>query len=97
MYQHFHLNFPGANAHHLPEWYSTDTLIADLPVIDNVVPGLRGCTLIQIYSGLNSELLSGHPMSLESNFSDTLHDFTCKYGAMEGLKSDNVKCETSLP
>ena len=52
--------------------------------------------VVQIYGGLDSELLSGHPMSSESSLPDMLHDFICEYGTMEGLKSDNAKSKTSF-
>ena len=52
--------------------------------------------MVQIYGGLDSELLSGHPMSSESSLPDMLRDFIHEYGAMEGLNSDNAKSETSF-
>ena len=52
--------------------------------------------MVQIYGGLDSELLSGHPMSSESSLPDMLRDFIHEYGTMEGLKSDNAKSETSF-
>ena len=52
--------------------------------------------MMQIYGGLESEFLAGFPLASESNLPDTLRDFICEYGAMEGLKSDNAKSETSF-
>ena len=52
--------------------------------------------MAQVYGGLDSEFLSGHPMSSESSVPNTLQDFIHDYGAMEGLKSDNAKSETSI-
>ena len=52
--------------------------------------------MVQIYGGLDSELLSGHPVSSESSLPDMLHDFIHEYGTVEGLKSDNAKSETSF-
>ena len=52
--------------------------------------------MAQIYGGLDSELLSGHPMASESALPSTLLDFIQDYGAMEGLKSDNAESETSF-
>ena len=91
MHKHFRSQFPAANVHHLPEWFSTDTLITDIPAHDDGLPGHGGCTLVQIYGGLQSKLLAAYPMSSESSLPDTLHDFICDYGAMEGLKSNNAK------
>ena len=73
-----------------------DTFFSDVPTADDGIPGHGGCTMVQIDGGLDSELLSGHPMSSESSLADTLHDFIREYGAMEGLKSNNAKSETSF-
>ena len=52
--------------------------------------------MMQIYGGLYSEFLAGFPLASESDLPDTLRDFIREYGAMEGLKSDNAKSETSF-
>ena len=52
--------------------------------------------MMQIYGGLDLELLAGFPLVSESDLPDTLRDFIHEYGAMEGLKSDNAKSETSF-
>ena len=96
MQKPFHSCFPAANVHCLDEWYSTDTLIANIPATDDGVPGHGGCTMLQVYSGLDSELLYGQPLSSESELPDTLHDFIREYGTMEGLMSDNAKSKTSF-
>ena len=96
MRKHFRSHFPAANVRRLPEWYSTDTFISDAPASDDGVPGHGGCKLVQIYGGLDSELLSAYPMASESSLPDTLREFICEYGAMVGLKSDNAKSETSF-
>ena len=95
MWKHFKSRFPAANVRHLPEWYSTDTFISDMPASDDGIPGHGGCKLLQVYSGLDSELLSAYPMSSEHELPNTLRDFIREYGAMEDLKSDNAKSETS--
>ena len=73
--KHFRSRFPGANVRCLPEWFSMDTFIAEEPAHDNGIPGHRGCTMAQVYGGLDSEFLSGHPMSSESALPSTLQDF----------------------
>ena len=95
MRKHFRSRFLGANVHRLPEWFSMDTFIAEEPAHDNGIPGHGGCTMAQVYGRLDSEFLSGHPMSSESALPSMLQDFIREYGAMEGLKSDNAKSETS--
>ena len=96
MRKHFRSRFPAANVRRLPEWYSTDTFISDVPAHDDGIPRHGGCRLVQIYGGLDSELLAGYPMSSEAELPTTLKDFIRDYGAMEGLKSDNTKSETSF-
>ena len=75
MHKHFHSGFPAANIRHLPEWFSMDTFIADILAVDDSVPGHGGYTMLQVYGGLDSELLYGHPISTKSELPDTLHDF----------------------
>ena len=94
MRKHFRSRFPAANVQQLPEWYSIDTFISDVPASDDGVPGHGGCKLVQIYGGLDSELLSAYPMASESSLPDTLREFIHEYGAMAGLKSDIAKSAT---
>ena len=96
MRKHFRSRFPAANVRCLPEWYSTDMFISNVPAHDDGIPGHGGCRLIQIYGGLDSELLAGYPMSSGGELPTTLKDFIRDYRAMEGLKSDNAKSETSF-
>ena len=96
MRKHFRSRFPAANVRRLPEWYSTDTFISDVPASDDGVPGHGGCKLVQIYGGLDSELLSAYPMASESSLPDTLREFIREYGALARLKSDNAKSDTSF-
>ena len=96
MRKHFRSHFPAANVRRLPEWYSTDTFISDVLVMDDGVPGHGGCCLLQVYGGMDSELVSGYPMMSEPDLLSTLQDFIHDYGAMEGLKSDNAKSKTSF-
>ena len=96
MHKLFRSRFPSANVRHLPKWYSTDTFISDVPAHDDGIPRHGGCRLVQVYGGLDSELLAGYPMSWEAEFPTTLEEFIRDYGAMEGLKSDNAKSETSF-
>ena len=93
--KHFKSCFPAANVHHLPEWFSTDTFFADTPALDDGIPGHGGCTMIQLYGGLNSHFLAGYPMSAESDMPETMEEFIHDHGAMEGLMSDNAKVEVS--
>ena len=94
--KHFNSCFPGANVPHLTEWYSFDTMFYDVPALDDGIPGHGGCMMIQMFGGLDSELLHGVPMKTESEVPDTILDFICHYGTMEGLISNNTKSETSF-
>ena len=38
MHKHFRSRFPAANVRRLPEWYSTDTFISDVPAHDDGIP-----------------------------------------------------------
>ena len=96
MRKHFRSRFPAANVRRLPEWFSTDTFISDVPAHDDCISGHGGCRLVQIYGGLDSELLAGYPMSSETELPTTLKDFIHDYGATEDLKSNNAKSETSF-
>ena len=94
MCKYFHTHFPSANVCHLPEWYSMDTIIADCPAIDDGVAGHGGCTMVQIYGGIDLELLLG--LSSESELSDTLCNFIHEYGAMDALSSTTLILNLAL-
>ena len=70
--------------------------IRSSPTFPLMMTGSLGCCLVQIYGGLDSELLASYPMSSETELPTTLKDFICDYGAMEGLTSNNAKSETSF-
>ena len=59
-----------------------DTIISDVPALDDGMPRHGSCKLLQVYIGLGSELLSGYPMASESKFPSMLQDFICDYGTM---------------
>ena len=52
--RHFKSRFPAANVRRLPEWYSTDTIFSDVPAADDGIPGHGGCTMAQLYGGIDS-------------------------------------------
>ena len=87
---------PPMSAGSLNGMSSTDTFISNILAMDDGVAGHGGCCLLQVYGGMDSELVSGYPMMSEHDLPSTLQDFICDYGAMEGLKSDNAKSETSF-
>ena len=96
MRRHYKSRFPGANVPRLPEWYSFDTMFFPTPAFDDGVPGHGGCTMMQVFAGMDSELLHGVPMKTETEVPDTILDFIRHYGAMDGLMSDKAKSETSF-
>ena len=66
------------------------------PAFDDGVPGHGGCTMVQVFTGMDSELLHGVPMKSETEVPDTILTFIWHYDAMEILMSDNAKSETSF-
>ena len=66
------------------------------PAFDDGVPGHGGCTMLQVFAGMDSELLHGVPMKSETEVPDTILDFIWHYGAMERLMSNNAKSEMSF-
>ena len=92
---HFKSRVPAANVRRLPEWYSTDTIFSDVPAADDGIPGHGGCTMAQLYGGIDSHFLKLITMSSEKDLPFTLEEFIRDHGAMQGLKSDNAKSETS--
>ena len=51
--------------------------------------------MAQLYGGIDSHFLKLIPMSSEKDLPFTLEEFIHDHGAMQGLKSDNAKSETS--
>ena len=79
MRKHFRSRFPATNVGRLPEWYSTDMFISDIPAHEDGIPGHGGCQLVQIYGGLDSELLAGYPKSSGAESPTTLKEFIRDY------------------
>ena len=48
-----------------------------------------------IFTGMISHLTEAFPMNAKSSFPETLEDFICKWGAPDGLFSDNAWEQTS--
>mmetsp|Transcript_20329 Transcript_20329/g.42624 ORF Transcript_20329/g.42624 Transcript_20329/m.42624 type:complete len:1867 (-) Transcript_20329:137-5737(-) len=93
--KHFKSRFPAANVRRLAEWFAMDTVFFDIPAFDDGIAGHAGCTMIQLYCGLISEFLAAYAMASESELPDTLLEFIRDHGAMQGIRSDNAKSETS--
>mgnify|MGYP005857053611 CR=1 FL=1 len=77
----------------MPEWVATDTFFSDIPAADDGVPGHGGCTMVQLYAGIDSESLFAYPMKSETQVPESLEEFIRQNGAMQGLKSDFAKSE----
>ena len=93
--KHFKSRFPAANVRRIPEWFSTDTFFSDVPAHDDGIPGHGGCTMVQIFGGLDSEFLHGTPLASESQMHHAFEDFIRSNGAPVGIMSDNAKSELS--
>ena len=94
--KHFKSRFPAANVCHLNETFSTDTIIMDVPAKDDGIGGHANCTLVQLFTGADSEFTSIYPIHVKSAFPHALQDFIRDHGAMKSLRSDNAKEETSI-
>ena len=93
--KHFKSCFPAANVNCIPEWFATNTIFSDVPAHDDGIPGHGGCTMLQLYGGVNTHFLAGYPLSSEASMPETLEDFIRDHSAMKGLMSDNAKSEVS--
>ena len=62
-----------------------------MPAHDDGIPGNGGCTMLQLYGGVDTHFLAGYPLSSEAFMPETLEDFIHDHGAMKGLMSDNAK------
>ena len=93
--KHFKSHFPAANINRIPEWFATNTIISDVPAHDDGIPGHGGCTMLQLYGGVDTHFLAGYPLSSKASMPETLEDFIHDHGAMKGLMSDNAKSEVS--
>ena len=60
MRRHFKSRFPGANVPCCDELVATDTLFSDTPAHDDGIPGHDGCTMLQLYCGIQSEFTAGY-------------------------------------
>ena len=72
---------------------ATDTFFCDTPAADDGIPGHGGATMLQLYVRLESQYVSGYPMTSEKQIPETLEDAIRKTGAPIGLMSDNAKAE----
>ena len=93
--KHFKSRFPATNINRIPEWFATDTIFSDVPAHDDGIPGHGGCTMLQLYGGVDTHFLAGYPLSSEASMPETLEDFIRDHGAMKGLMSDNAKSKVS--
>ena len=92
----FQITFPSCpNVRCLNETFSTDTVIMDIPAKDNGIGGHANCTLVQLFTGADSEFTSIYPIHSKSEFPHALQGFIRDHGAMKSLCSDNAKEETS--
>ena len=82
-----------ANVSRLNEWQATDTFFSDVPAAADGVPGHARSTMLQIFYGMFSGLISGYPMRSEKQVPQSLEDHIRKVGAPLGLMSDYAKSE----
>jgi hypothetical protein len=68
---------------------------SDTPAAEDGFAGHGGCTSVQIYTGTESAIAEGFPMSGEIEMPKNLHDIIWKHGTPYALISDNVKVVTN--
>jgi len=91
--KHFKSRFPGANVHRLHEWMAMDTFFSNVPAKDDGIPGHAGCTMLQVFLGLQSGYTQGIPMKSETQVPEAIEEVIRKTGAPIGLRSDQAKAE----
>ena len=92
---HYKTRFPAANVSRLNEDVATDTFFSETPALDDGIPGHGGCTMVQIFTGIKSHITEAIPMDAKSDFPESLKEFIRKWGAPNGLMSDNAWEQTS--
>ena len=55
------------------------------------IPGHAGCTMAQVYAGVNTQYLEGYPMKTKADMPGTLYDVITNSGAPQTLLRDNAK------
>jgi hypothetical protein len=91
--KHFKTRFPAANIPRRNEIVATDTFFSDIQAHDDGILGHGGATMVQLYTGIKSLITAIFPMKSESEMPGTLLDFIRKFGAPNGLFSDNAKVQ----
>ncbi len=91
--KHFKTRFPAANIPRRNEIVATDTFFSDISAHDDGILGHGGATMVQLFTGIKSLITAIFPMKTESEMPGTLLDFIRKFGAPNGLFSDNAKVQ----
>ncbi len=86
--RHFKSRFPQANVNRLREVFATDTFFAS-------TRGINGETMVQLFSGIKSQLVVPYGMSQESEGPTKLQEFIKDWGAPDGILRDNSKMQNS--
>jgi hypothetical protein len=91
--KHYKSRFPAANIPRRNEIVATDTFFSDVPAHDDGIVGHGGSKMVQLFCGTTSLITAIFPMRNESEMPSTLLDFIRKFGAPNGLFSDNAKVQ----
>ena len=67
----------------------------DEPDWDDGVSGHVGCTMVQLFSGIDLEHMTKYTMATKCDYHHTLAVFICDHGAMHSLHSNNAKEDLS--
>jgi hypothetical protein len=91
--KHFKTRFPAANIPRRNEIVATDTFFSDVKAHDDGLLGHGGALMVQLFCGTQSLITAVFPMRTEKEMPATLLDFIRKWGAPNGLFSDNAKVQ----
>ena len=73
-------------------WQLTPSF-SDTPAHDDGIPGHGGTTMVQLYTGVQTQFTKAYPMGSVSEMPGTLEDFIREVGAPNSLFSDNCKVQ----
>lgn len=89
LYMHFKAQFPALNVPCHPEAIATNTVYANVPIING------GCQSAQIFVGCLTYVMDPYGMMSNKQFVNTLLEVIHHWGVMNKLISNNSKVEIS--
>ena len=96
MQKHFKSQFPAANVLCLNADVAMDTDFFHVLAHDDGVPGHGGATMVQMFSGVQTNLTAVFPMKNEQQIPGTVKDFIREHGAPKRVISDLARSNTGF-